>query len=215
VASPGAGNIIGVVGWKDTGKTTVVAHLVGLLSGKGYKVGTVKHAHDRVDLEPEGTDSMKHLGAGAALTVTAGEDITVVTDCDGGDLERLLVRYLWSCDYIVVEGFKETAMPKIAVVAEGEAVPAEAQNVVAVICRGEPREGYQAFTFDQIDELLAYLLESGIIGPPSGQTVLVINGKPVPINDFVQTSLAGVIRGFITSLKDIEPPATISLHIRK
>ena len=86
---------------------------------------------------------------------------------------------------------------------------------MCTMCPGRPPEGYKAFTSDQMAEMVAYLLERKIIGPPSGRTVLSINGKEVPINDFVQTSLAGVIRGFITSLKDVEPPRTVSLHIRK
>lgn len=209
-----AGDIIGVVGWKDTGKTTVVEHLVRLLAARGYTVGTVKHVHSPISLEPEATDSMKHLGAGAALTVTAGQDLTVTLDRSCYDLDQAISRHLWVCDYIVVEGFKGADIPKIAVIAEGGVIPPEASNVVAAVYRGQPPEGYPVFTFDEIDRLVDYLFENGILKQPSGRTELHVNGKPVPLNEFVQASLAGVIRGFIASLKDVEPPSTITLHIK-
>jgi molybdopterin-guanine dinucleotide biosynthesis protein B len=209
------GNTIGVVGWKGTGKTTVVEHLVRLLVAKGHTVGTVKHVHGPTSLEPEAVDSMKHLRAGANLTVTAGQDLTVTLDRRKYDLDEAISHYLWACDYIVVEGFKGAGIPKIAVTAEGEAVPPEARNVVAAVYRGKPPDGYPAFALDEIDRLVDYLFENGILKQPSSRTELHVNGKSVPLNDFVQTSLAGVIRGFIASLKDVEPTSTITLHIRK
>jgi molybdopterin-guanine dinucleotide biosynthesis protein B len=202
------------VGWKDTGKTTVVEGLVRLLAAKGYTVGTLKHTHGQVSLQPEATDSMKHLRAGAALTVTAGEDLTVTVDRGCYGLDQAIARYLWACDYIVVEGFKDADIPKIAVTADGEAIPAEVGNVVAVVYRGQHPEGYSTFTFDEIDRLVDHLFEKGILTPPSVRTQLNVNGKTVPLNDFVQASLGGVIRGFIASLKDVEPPTTITLHIK-
>jgi molybdopterin-guanine dinucleotide biosynthesis protein B len=213
VNSPVTGNIIGVVGWKDTGKTTFVESLVRLLKAKGYSVGTVKHIHGGASLEPEATDSMKHLGAGAAITVAAGKDITVILDRSGDDLSRVITRYLWACDYIVVEGFKESGVPKIVVLADGEDIPG-VENIIAVVYRNQPPQGYPAFGFDEAEKLLDYLLENEIITQPSRRTVLFVNGKPVPLNEFVQTSLAGVIRGFLAGLKDVDPPATISLYIR-
>jgi molybdopterin-guanine dinucleotide biosynthesis protein MobB len=213
VSSPAMGNIIGVVGWKDTGKTTFVESLVRLLKAKGYSVGTVKHVRGGASLEPETTDSMRHLGAGAALTVAAGQDLTVVLDRSGDDLGRVVTRYLWSCDYVVVEGFKGSGIPKIAVIADGEDIP-EVGNIVAVVYRNQAPQGYRTFGFDETEKLLDYLFENEIIKQPSRRTVLFVNGNPVPLNDFVQTSLANVIRGFLASLKDVDPPSTISLHIR-
>ena len=37
--------VVGVAGWKNSGKTTLVTRLVAELSGRGYRIATVKHAH--------------------------------------------------------------------------------------------------------------------------------------------------------------------------
>jgi hypothetical protein len=60
-----------------------------------------------------------------------------------------------------------------------------------------------------------FLLENDILKPPAWMTTLMVNDKPVPINEFVQSSLAGVLRGFIASLRDVEPPTTIQVTIKQ
>ena len=57
--------IFGVTGWKNSGKTTMVAALVSEFSARGLKVSTIKHAHHSFDIDHEGTDSWQHRKAGA------------------------------------------------------------------------------------------------------------------------------------------------------
>jgi len=66
--------IVAVVGTKNTGKTTLVTKLVRELVLRGFKVGTVKHTHVKLDLD--GKDTWKHREAGASMVVGAGEDET-------------------------------------------------------------------------------------------------------------------------------------------
>lgn len=56
--------LIGVCGFKNSGKTTLVEKLVRHLSGLGYKISTVKHAHHDFDIDHEGRDSFRHRKAG-------------------------------------------------------------------------------------------------------------------------------------------------------
>jgi len=42
--------LIGIVGWKNSGKTTLVERVVPILVQQGFKVATVKHTHH--DLRP-------------------------------------------------------------------------------------------------------------------------------------------------------------------
>jgi molybdopterin-guanine dinucleotide biosynthesis protein B len=42
--------VIGVAGFKNAGKTTLVERLVRELTGRGYRVSTVKHAHHSFDI---------------------------------------------------------------------------------------------------------------------------------------------------------------------
>lgn len=208
------GRVIGVVGWKDSGKTLVVERLVASLTRRGFGVGTVKHTHEGPELQPAAKDSTRHLDAGAETALALGEGLVVLTKHAGGDLETAVSRYLSLCDIIVVEGFKHAEIPKIAVVAEGDDILAEAENVVAVVCREKKPEGYPTYGADAIEGLVDFLLDKEILKSQGAGAMLMVNGKPVPINEFVQTSLAGVVRGFIAALHDIEPPSTIQLTIK-
>ena len=57
--------IWGVTGWKNAGKTSLVARLVTEFTERGLTVSTVKHASHGFDLDQPGTDSFQHRKAGA------------------------------------------------------------------------------------------------------------------------------------------------------
>jgi len=230
MAKAQAGNIIGIVGYKDTGKTGVVEGLVGYFRAKGFTVGTIKHIYHDSSLQPLDTDSRRHLDAGAAGVVAVGEKLVEILKAGGGepgaggrqpdgprnaDLEATVAAYLSNCDFVIVEGFKKEAIPKIAVLSDDSAILDEARNVVAVISAGKKPEGIACFGLDEMEKLGEHLLNEGIVKAAGQQISLVVDGKPVRLNEFVRTSLAGVIQGFITSLRGIENPSTIELRIRK
>jgi molybdopterin-guanine dinucleotide biosynthesis protein B len=205
------GRIIGVAGWKDSGKTLVVGRLVTSLAGRGFCVGTVKHVHEAPSLQPAAKDSARHLDAGAETAITLGQGLLLLGKQMDLDLESAVSIYLSLSDVIVVEGFKQAEIPKIACLTGSGDILEETKNVVAVIYREAKPEGYPAYTADGIEDLVDFLFEKEILKPSERQAALLVNGKPVPINEFVQASLAGVVRGFITALHDIEPPSTIQL----
>ena len=47
---------IGVAGWKNSGKTTLVTRLIAELTRRGFKVATVKHAHHDFQIDDAETD---------------------------------------------------------------------------------------------------------------------------------------------------------------
>ena len=51
--------ICGVVGWKNSGKTTLLEKLILYLTTEGYKVSSLKHAHHSFDIDFEGKDSYR------------------------------------------------------------------------------------------------------------------------------------------------------------
>ena len=55
--------IIGVVGWKDTGKTTLIEKLIKEFNLRNLSVSTIKHSHHNVSLDRQGTDSFRHFNA--------------------------------------------------------------------------------------------------------------------------------------------------------
>ncbi len=101
--------VISVVGTKKTGKTTLVAALVASLAKHG-KVGTIKNmaGHD-VDRG----DTKRHYDAGADEVIGLGNARLKVTR-ERGDLDCALAELEQDgMDYVVVEGFKHSSLPKI------------------------------------------------------------------------------------------------------
>lgn len=100
--------VISVVGTKKTGKTTLVTALVKSLKDHG-KVGTIKNmAGHPID---QG-DTGRHFDAGADTVIGLGNGQLKLTH--GGTLDSAL----WELqkegmDFAVVEGFKQSSLPKI------------------------------------------------------------------------------------------------------
>ena len=63
--------LFGITGWKNAGKTTLMVALVGLLTARGLRVATVKHAHHNFDIDHEGKDSFRHRMAGATEVIVS------------------------------------------------------------------------------------------------------------------------------------------------
>ncbi|WP_166267478.1 molybdopterin-guanine dinucleotide biosynthesis protein B [Marinobacter caseinilyticus] len=111
-------NVIGIVGWKNCGKTTLASALIRKLSSRGFTVNSIKHAHHGVDVDQPGTDSYRHRDAGAREVILAGgQRFAIMHELHDGDeptMSELLAR-LSPCDWVVVEGFKTHSHPKIEV----------------------------------------------------------------------------------------------------
>jgi len=214
------GRVVGVCGSKDAGKTRVVAGLVRYLRSKGFSVGTVKHVHGDVALEPDAADSVRHLAAGAECVVTVSDASTHVTagrPGRSGDeaLGETCGRYLAACDYIVVEGFKKAAIPKILVTRGGQDVPRGLTDVIARVYSGVKPKGLPAFKHSEIKRLGRFLLEEGVLTKSGARAHLRVNDKAVPMNEFVSRALASILEGFVGSLRDTEKPAKIEINISK
>ena len=110
--------IIGVAGWKKSGKTTLVTRLITEFTARGLKVATVKHAHHDFQIDEGETDSARHRRVGAAqVAVVSSKRWALINELDGA-LEPTLdevVAWLGPCDLIIVEGYKAAMIPKIEV----------------------------------------------------------------------------------------------------
>ncbi|WP_424769384.1 molybdopterin-guanine dinucleotide biosynthesis protein B [Paenibacillus sp. sgz302251] len=104
--------IVQIVGYKNTGKTTLVCRLIERFKQAGYKVGTIKHdAHD-FQMDSPGTDTWKHQAAGADVTAITSSRRTAIIKQHTESLEQLIPQ-LQHADVILIEGFKTASYPKI------------------------------------------------------------------------------------------------------
>jgi len=108
--------VYGVVGWKNAGKTGLMERLVAEITGRGYSVSTVKHAHHSFDVDHEGKDSHRHRMAGATEVLLASSNrfalMHELRDEDEPTLEFLLTK-IAPVDLVLIEGYKRDAHPKV------------------------------------------------------------------------------------------------------
>jgi molybdopterin synthase catalytic subunit len=105
--------VIAIVGPSGSGETTLVEHLAERLAERGT-VGTIKHLTCEPDLDAEGTDTARHRGAGAELTVGVSDDAGWFATGDSMSLDDALDRLAVPCDYAIIEGYSEVPLPQIA-----------------------------------------------------------------------------------------------------
>jgi molybdopterin-guanine dinucleotide biosynthesis protein B len=148
--------IIGVAGFKNSGKTTLVERLVIELTGRGYRISTIKHAHHSFDIDHEGRDSFRHRAAGASQVAVVSRHrwavINELRDDSEPSLDDMLAK-LDPCDLIIIEGYKRDGHDKIEVRNLDNDNPRlvdEDETIVAVAANG-PIEGCPVPTYDRDD----------------------------------------------------------------
>jgi molybdopterin-guanine dinucleotide biosynthesis protein B len=107
--------IIGIAGWKNSGKTTLTVRLIEEFRQRGLKLATVKHAHHKFQIDNAETDSAKHRRAGAGqVAIVSKARWAIVKELDGPEptLADVIGR-LDPCDLIIVEGYKSAPIAKI------------------------------------------------------------------------------------------------------
>ena len=159
-------NVFGIVGWKNSGKTTLVESLVKYITEQGYQVSTIKHAHHSFDIDHEGTDSFRHRKAGAKEVILASRKrwalIHELIDEPEKDFD-FLVNSISPTDLILVEGFKEEGHNKIEVIrAENKKIPIyQSDNgILAIVSDYKiPDLSLPIFNPDEISKIADFILK--------------------------------------------------------
>ena len=113
----------GLAGWSGSGKTTLCTKLIENFTKIGIKVGTLKHAHHKFELDKPGKDSFNLRQAGARPMIISSKERFALIQENDGDEEKSLFQMLEifakepinQCDIIIVEGYKNEPIPKIEV----------------------------------------------------------------------------------------------------
>ena len=133
--------IISVVGKTDSGKTTFIVKLVAELKKRGYRVATIKHSVDRLEIDHPGKDTWRHARAGAdtVLIVSPGK-IAMIKKCtEEQGLDDIAAWLLRDEDIAITEGFKKGDRPKIEVVGKeaGGDLLCSREELLAVVGKTE------------------------------------------------------------------------------
>ena len=111
--------VIGFAGYSGSGKTTLVERLIPLLRQQGLRVSVVKHAHHKFDIDHPGKDTFRHREAGAFEVVVASDKrLALMREFEAPtqlSVHDLIAELHDGVDWVLVEGFKHSNLPKIEV----------------------------------------------------------------------------------------------------
>lgn len=113
-----------------TGKTTLIEKVIAELKSRGWRVGAIKHDAHRMEIDHPGKDSHRMTAAGAdTMLITSREKLALVKrHQEAPALPEILTQYFADMEIVLIEGFKQSAIPKIEVHRRDTGVP--------LLCRG-------------------------------------------------------------------------------
>ncbi|MCZ7534896.1 MAG: molybdopterin-guanine dinucleotide biosynthesis protein B [Acidimicrobiia bacterium] len=210
-----------VVGASGSGKTTLIERVVPALRARGLSVGTMKHAHHGFEPDKEGSDSARHAAAGASPVVVVGPEgyalhgsAPVSGRVPGVD--ALIQRHFAVADIVLAEGFSSAGGQKLLVHRRGTTPkPLTHPEEVFLAVTDEPL-GYPSETAPDDVEAVAETLAAMVDQSEAPDVVLTVDGRPIPITEFVRRTLSGAVVGMVGELKGVSTdPREITLVIRR
>ncbi|EAC7885452.1 molybdopterin-guanine dinucleotide biosynthesis protein B [Listeria monocytogenes] len=109
--------ILQIIGFKNSGKTTLLNALIRASRKENYTVSAIKHDVHDFSVDHAGTDSYSFQESGAAAVVIANSRQYAVMEQTGIDL-KTAIQKLPESDIILIEGYKEGPFPKIILIRE-------------------------------------------------------------------------------------------------
>jgi len=204
-------------GDSETGKTSMITHLIPLFRAEGYKVGTIKSRPEKFDLDREGKDSWRYNEAGAdGILLYSPEQTTLFTPSVSSSLKDLVEKYFFDFDIVLAEGFKEeNKVNKIGFLRKGvsENLKLPVDNLIAIVTDFPYTANVPVFHPDNVQEVYTFMKEQ-IYEERHHMFQLHVNRKPVGMKNFVKDFMKNTILAMVESLKlkekDIED---ISINI--
>ncbi|PKM81570.1 MAG: molybdopterin-guanine dinucleotide biosynthesis protein B [Firmicutes bacterium HGW-Firmicutes-14] len=153
--------VISIVGYANSGKTTLIVKLIRELKDRGYRVAAIKHHHRDVEMDIPGKDTWKHAEAGADTVVLACPGKLGIIEKIAGDPQLdEIIRKITGADLIITEGFKRENKPKIEVLRQGvHMTPVSSREELLAVAGDVRIEGIPGFDSDDIKGLADFLVQ--------------------------------------------------------
>jgi molybdopterin-guanine dinucleotide biosynthesis protein MobB len=209
---------IAIVGESGSGKTDLVERLIVELKKRGKRIAVVKHCHEEVKLDKEGTDSWRFFNAGSDITVASSSNsIAVNRKVDADTSIAEILRFIGgSVDLVIFEGYKKGKIPKIEVhreqVNSNLACPVEVLSAVATDSKLD-------IDIPQLPlndtAQIADFIEANLLGVSENDTLLFVNGQQIFIKSFVKDIISEAILAMINTLKGADDIKNLDISIMR
>ncbi len=223
--------VIGIIGYKDSGKTTLIENILKYMDN----VAVVKHTVHNIDIENK--DTFRFLKNNANLSVITSNNETAIF-LNKLNLKEILgyLSVFPNINFVIIEGFKkeltELNIPKIVLLKddEGDLIDDHTVYVVennnyniedivniikekAIVPTMNLNCGHCGYNCKGFVKALAKgevkwddcVLSSGI--------KLVVDGKIIPLVPFVSNIVGETVRAMVSTLKGVDNPKKIYLEI--
>lgn len=213
--------IISIAGYSKSGKTTLLEKIIPILTGKGYSVGVIKHSGHAFSLDQPEKDSQRLERAGADGVVLVGPGqigfLGKMDEAEALALDRIEQSFFPDQDILLTEGFKKGSKPKIAVLTKGkeEQLFQEIEgSIVATVGERPFRADLPHFKPDDPEGLVQLLEERFLKDRRKPSIRVILDGKNIPMNDFVQEIVRSGILGILSPLKGFKDSQRVEVKIR-
>ena len=159
--------ILQIVGYQNSGKTTLMESLIRQAASVGLRVGTIKHhGHGGIPATDNSKDSFRHEQAGASVTAVEGEGtLRMSIHQSSWQLADILAIYeSFKMDVILIEGYKKEHYPKVVLLrtVEDQALLEKVSNILCVLHwptypLEEPLE-YPTFSIHEKEQYMEFLM---------------------------------------------------------
>ncbi len=161
---------LSIVGWHNSGKTTLCVRLVEALKRRGLAVAVIKHSIAGFQIDRPGTDTYRFAEAGADVVAIASRTglAWIERRTQEPPLAELMAQLPESIALVIVEGYKREPLPKIEVMrAETGVEPiARLEELLAIVSDDlvDPRP-VPSFRSDDIEGLVSLLEQRSLLPP--------------------------------------------------
>jgi molybdopterin-guanine dinucleotide biosynthesis protein B len=197
----------------------LIRKLIPELKERGLSAAVIKHCAHGFDLDIEGKDSWQIMESGAAgVGMVSPDRLGLLRKTKPGDeFQSLAARYFRDADIIIVEGgYGVKGLKTIEVLPKGSPAKAHSdlKTLVAVVSRSKVDVGRPVFRPGQAGEIADFLASD--LPAVDMPVNLEVDGRPVPLNSFVQKTFENVIVALVESLRGVgESPRHIALTVTR
>ncbi|MGX9134310.1 molybdopterin-guanine dinucleotide biosynthesis protein B [Rummeliibacillus sp. JY-2-4R] len=160
--------ILQIVGYQNSGKTTLMEQLISQATTESLRVGTIKHhGHGGIPMIENSKDSFRHEQAGASVTAVEGEGtLRMSIHQSTWRLDDILAIYTsLEMDIILIEGYKNESYSKVVLLRtiEDQVLLEKVTNIICVIYWPtyplEKSLKYPAFSIHDKEKYMEFLMQ--------------------------------------------------------
>jgi len=154
--------IFSIVGWSQSGKTTLIVELIKEFKKRGEKILALKKIGHKYHLEPESKDSFLFLSAGAdeVFLVAKNEMMRINQINSEAEIFDKVLENADSYDMILLEGLNRENIPIIEVfdssTQEKQKLPNE--SLAAMVSMQKISRPFPVFQPDEINKIIDFIL---------------------------------------------------------